>query len=37
VIGTKGGKRYIGSTNSDIGYKVTPAFKKLMNFVELES
>lgn len=38
VIGTKGSKRYIGSTNPGMGYyKVTPAFKKLMNFVELES
>jgi DNA-binding MarR family transcriptional regulator len=38
VIGTKGSKRYIGSTNLGIGYyKVTPAFKKLMNFVKLES
>ena len=38
VIGTKGSKRYIGSTNPGMGYyKVTPGFKKLMNFVELES
>ena len=38
VIGTKGSKRYIGSTNLGIGYyKVTPAFEKLMNFVKLES
>ena len=37
VIGTKGSKRYIGSINPGRGYyKVAPAFKKLMNFLELE-
>lgn len=38
VIGTKGSKRYLGSTNPGMGYyKVTSAFKKLMNFVDPES
>ncbi len=37
VIGTRGSKRYIGSSNPGMGYyKVTPAFEKLMKFLELE-